>query len=101
LHHIDTRTPELGIWVKKAAHGHGYGREAITGLTGWAMQNLDFDYLVYPVDRRNLPSRRIPEALGGVIEAEYTMTNASGNLLEILEYRIHRSTLVAREKDKP
>ena len=23
------KTPELGIWLKKAAHGKGYGREAI------------------------------------------------------------------------
>jgi RimJ/RimL family protein N-acetyltransferase len=89
LHHVDSATPELGIWIKESAHGQGYGREAVTALCDWALENLDFDYLTYPVDRRNVPSRRIPEALGGVIEAEYQKTNASGNLLDLLEYRIY------------
>jgi RimJ/RimL family protein N-acetyltransferase len=93
LHHVDTRTPELGIWIKKAAHGNGYGMEAIAGLAGWADANLAFDYLIYPVDRRNVASRRIPEALGGVVAAEYTRTSASGNLLDLLEYRIDAVTL--------
>jgi len=98
LHHIDTRTPELGIWIKQAAHGHGYGLEAVVGLAEWALTNLDFDYLIYPVDRRNLASRRIPEALGGAIAREYTMTNASGNLLDLLEYRIEGRALTARRE---
>jgi [ribosomal protein S5]-alanine N-acetyltransferase len=30
LHGKDNaRTPELGIWLKQSAHGHGYGREAV------------------------------------------------------------------------
>ena len=100
LHHIDARTPELGIWIKTAAHGNGYGREAVTSLALWARANLNFDYLIYPVDRRNIASRRIPESLGGVIEAEYAMTNASGNELEILEYRIYPSTLAKRTGER-
>ena len=96
LHNLDSRSPELGIWIKKSAHGNGYGMEAVAGLADWACANLKFDYLVCPVDRRNVPSRRIPEALGGVVAAEYTQTNASGNLLDLLEYRIDRRVLAAR-----
>jgi hypothetical protein len=62
----------------------------------WAMVNLDFDYLIYPVDRRNLPSRKIPESLGGSIKAEYEKTNASGAVLDILEYRITPAAIRAR-----
>jgi len=40
LHHIDRSTPELGIWLKKSAHGNGYGKEAIIGLKSWADENL-------------------------------------------------------------
>jgi hypothetical protein len=29
---------------------------------------LSVDGFIYPVDRRNLPSRKIPEALGGVVQ---------------------------------
>jgi ribosomal-protein-alanine N-acetyltransferase len=98
LHHVDTPTPELGIWIKKAAHGNGYGLEAVAGLADWAACNLHFKYLIYPVDRRNLASRRIPEVLGGAIAAEYTQTNASGNLLNLLEYRIDAATLPTRRE---
>ena len=93
LHHIDTPTPEIGIWIKKTAHRNGYGLEAVTGLVDWALANLSFDYLIYPVDRRNAPSRRIPEALGGNVAREYRQTNASGDELDLLEYRIEAAAL--------
>ncbi|MDP2650517.1 MAG: GNAT family N-acetyltransferase, partial [bacterium] len=32
LHRINTKTPELGIWIKKAAHGNAYGKEAVVAL---------------------------------------------------------------------
>ena len=96
IHRLETRTPELGIWIKLVAHRNGYGMEAVAGLVEWASANLDFDYLIYPVDRRNAASRRIPEALGGVVAAEYKQTNSSGNQLDLLEYRISRSVLRER-----
>ena len=99
VHMIKTPMPELGIWIKKAAHGHKYGREAVTALAGWAFENLEFVCLTYPVDRRNIPSRRIPEALGALIEREYEWTNESGKLLDILEYRIYPSSLGALQSE--
>src|SRR5215471_717908 len=32
LHHIRSKIPELGIWLKKSAHCKGYGLEAIGAL---------------------------------------------------------------------
>jgi [ribosomal protein S5]-alanine N-acetyltransferase len=93
LHELTSRAPELGIWIKKDAHGHGYGLEAVTAMSRWALSNLDFDYLVYPVDRRNVSSRRIPESLGGAVKGEYDKLNESGFLLQLLEYQIEPSAL--------
>ena len=76
--------PELGIWLKKAAHGHGYGLEAITALKKWAESQLEYERLLFPVDRRNTPSRRIPEKLGGRIIAEKKMTSMSGTELDLV-----------------
>jgi len=90
LHHIDTPTPELGIWIKKSAHGNGYGREAVADLKKWADDNLKYDYLLYPVDKNNISSRKIAESLGGVIEREVDKENMSGNILHKVEYRIYR-----------
>ena len=92
---MDTATPET------AAHGHGFGFEAVAALADWTVATLIIEQLVYPVDRRNAASRRIPERLGGVFEGEYTQINASGNLLELLEYRITPAALTNRRKDTP
>lgn len=89
INHTNTKTPELGIWIKKGAHGHTYGREAVTGLKDWAEKNLSYDYLIYPVDRRNIASRKIAESLGGVIKKEYKKINGSGNELDMVEYWIY------------
>jgi [ribosomal protein S5]-alanine N-acetyltransferase len=90
IHNIDTETPEFGIWLKKSAQRQGYGLETITALKQWAQENLDCEYLLYPVDKENYPSRRIPERLGGEIVKEYDKTNLSGNVLHLFEYKILR-----------
>jgi len=80
--------PELGIWLKARAHGNRYGREAIAALRDWARQNLEFSRLIYPVDRRNIPSRKIAEALGGTIVAEKKAISMSGAELDEVIYAI-------------
>ncbi|MBR8834490.1 MAG: GNAT family N-acetyltransferase [Stigonema ocellatum SAG 48.90 = DSM 106950] len=90
IHHLNSKHPEIGIWLKKSAHGNSYGLETVTALQKWAKENLDYEYLVYPVDRENIPSRRIPERLGGQIFREYNKTNLSGRVLHLVEYRIYQ-----------
>ena len=63
-------TPEFGIWLKIGAHGKKLGREAIETLALWAVDNIDFEYAIYPVDRANVSSCKIPEYLGGTITPE-------------------------------
>lgn len=88
-HHIGDDDPELGIWIKKPSHGHGYGLEAVTAVIKWAKENLTFDHLKYPVDKRNFASKRIPEANGGKYIKEFKEVNQSGKELELLEYWIY------------
>lgn len=88
LHYLGSKDPELGLWIKKGAHGNAYGLEAITSLIGWARENIDFEYLRYPVDRRNHASRRIPERNGGEIKKEYKEINQMGFELDTVEYYI-------------
>jgi ribosomal-protein-alanine N-acetyltransferase len=87
--HGTPKTPELGIWLKATAHGSGYGQEAIAALISWAEQHLVYDYLVYPVDRKNVPSRKIPEALGGEIFEETICRRQDGGRLDVIIYRIY------------
>jgi len=86
---LNTNTPELGIWIKESAHGNNYGKEVISALKEWIDNNLQYKYIVYPVDKRNIPSRKIAESLGGVIESSYKKKSMSGNILDEVEYRIY------------
>ena len=89
LHHMDAKTPELGIWTKAGAHGNHVGRRAIWTLYAWGKKHLSYDYIKYPVDRKNVPSRKIPESLGGAVEDEYKVPNMAGAMLDIVEYRLY------------
>lgn len=89
IHKIDTKTPELGIWIKKSAHGHGYGKEAVVALKKWADKNVDYEYILYPVVDENYASRRIPELLGGKVVREFDKKNMSGKKWHFIEYRIY------------
>ncbi|HPM73843.1 MAG TPA: GNAT family N-acetyltransferase, partial [Spirochaetales bacterium] len=90
LHGLGRSDPELGIWTKLSAHGQGYGREAVTAIVAWARSNASFERLVYPVDKRNVASRRIPESLDGVIAREFRQLNQAGFELDEVEYWITR-----------
>jgi len=81
-------TPELGIWLKKSAHGYRFGQSAINLLVTWASENLIIDYFIYPVDRENVPSRKIPESLGGTIFKEAKVKTHSNNVLDEVIYKI-------------
>lgn len=82
LHQANTKTPELGIWLKKSAHGFHYGFEAMNLLKTWAETNLAFDYLKYPVVRHNISSRKLAEKMGGVSLKMNTLKQVSRVIVE-------------------
>ncbi len=82
--------PELGVWLKKSAHSQQFGREAIVHLDNWAKNNIVFNFLIYPVDKDNTPSRKIAEFLGGQVFREDTRTSMSGIVLNEVVYKIIR-----------
>lgn len=84
------KDPRFAIWIKKAAQGNKYGLEVIKALKDWADKNLDNDYIIYPVDKNNIASRKIPEVLGGKVIQEYEKVNQQGKILQALEYRIYK-----------
>ncbi len=88
LHDLSSGVPEAGIWIKLAAHGHGFGFEAVEGLIAWASQTLGVHEIRYPVMIENWPSRRIPERLGGTIVRQFRKANAAGVMRDLVEYII-------------
>ncbi len=88
LHHIDRKTPELGVWTKTDSHGNGYGREAVACLYSWAKENQNYDYLIYPCDKRNIASCKIAELLGGTVYKENDEQGGLGQTLHLVSYKI-------------
>lgn len=90
LHDLNTSTPEIGIWFKKSAHGNKFGQEVAKNLKIWADEHLNYQNLIYPVDQRNVGSRKVAESLGGILQNKpiENKINKSGYQLEIVEYHI-------------
>lgn len=88
----DVTKPELGIWLKRGAHGHGYGREAVHALVKWARENISLEGFIYPVDKNNAPSRNIPVSLGGRVVGERVEYGQAGNRLDEVIYEIPASS---------
>ncbi|HLC70063.1 MAG TPA: GNAT family N-acetyltransferase [Patescibacteria group bacterium] len=95
---VDTATPEVAIWLKKSAHGSGYGLEAVKALKEWLDGHIDYEYLQYPVANVNMASRKIPEALGGVIaQKDFAFTKVDGSVWQYTNYKIYKGTLIAKK----
>lgn len=96
LHLDNAKTPELGIRIKKSAFGKKIGKEAVTWLEARSQKNMDFDYLFYPVDKDNIPSRKIAESLWWIVQKdeqgnEIVTTKETldvGRKIHCVEYRI-------------
>jgi RimJ/RimL family protein N-acetyltransferase len=93
LSHPESRTPEIGIWLAEDSQGQGLGFEAVDALCSWAADEIECDYIKYPVDRANRPSRNIPISLGAEIEDEYDRITSDGRILNIVEYRIYPESI--------
>ena len=88
LHNLKSEIPEIGIWTKLSAHGNHYGREAVGAMIDHARQ-LGFLKILYPVDRRNIASRKIPLFYNGELISDYKkIETADGRVLEEEIYEI-------------
>ena len=72
LNNVDSKTPEIGLWLRESAQGKGFGREIVFGLTGWVMDNIDFDHIVYRAAKENDRSWKIAEELIKEFGGEYS-----------------------------
>ena len=88
LHNLNKDAPELGIWTKISSHGNHYGREAIGGLIGYA-KKLGYKKLIYPVDKKNIASKKIPMFYNGkLILSNKLITTPDFRILNVEIYEI-------------
>lgn len=95
---INTKTPEIGLWLKESARGKGYGKEMISTLINRLEINKDFDYIMYRAHVENIATRKIAECFGGELQrdeegkellfTEWKFDKSSSSLA--VEYRIYK-----------
>lgn len=88
LHNLKTDCPEIGIWTSEKSFGNKYGQEAVELLIDMA-KLAGYKKILYPVDERNIPSRKIPESFGGTTDKKVKIMKALGDReLQIIDYYI-------------
>jgi len=87
IHNINPVSIEVGLWLKEEFQSKGYGSEIVSGLIAFIENNFNFEYILYPVDRENVRSRRIPEKLGFMVFKTYAEQKNELINLNIIEYR--------------
>jgi RimJ/RimL family protein N-acetyltransferase len=88
LHFIGQPEPEIGIWVKEAAHGVGYGREAVAAVVAWHSRDSGTNGFTYPVAIENWRSRSLAESLGGQLVGTRELHKPSGVVLNEVVYLV-------------
>lgn len=88
IYYIGKKELELGIWINKGKQHNGYAIEAVKSAITWLKVNYKFSYIKYPVDRKNIASRKIPEYFDGKVKKEYLLNSCNGKELYIVEHWI-------------
>ena len=88
IHSIPTKQPHFGLWIKKEMQGKGIGKKVVHHVLRWSINNLEVEYIKYPVDQRNAKSIRLIEGLGLTLADHYPMGNTKK--LAVDEYRLYK-----------
>lgn len=94
LQAIDWKVPkcEIGYWCRSKLHRQGFVTEAAQALLAYAMQQLHMRRIAILVDEKNIPSRRVCEALGMTLEgiAKNERIDAEGEMRDTCVYALIR-----------
>jgi len=87
VHHLDTTTPELGLWIREDCHNQGFAKEGLLEVFCWASAHISAQYFLYPVAIENQPSRKLAEFLGGTVAGYKTERKYEAVIYHIPPYQ--------------
>lgn len=91
IHNINRESVELGLWLKKDCQSQGFGTEIVIALIDFIEQNFEFNCIIYPVDKENIRSKKIPEKLGFIAFTTYKKEKDDLIDLHIVEFRKYKT----------
>tara|TARA_B100000614_G_C14253159_1_gene371697 strand:+ start:47 stop:565 length:519 start_codon:yes stop_codon:yes gene_type:complete len=90
IREINTDIGDFGYWIKTEEQGKGIGKLIAKTVFDWSFKNCDIQKIKYPVDKRNIPSVKIIESLGGKIVSSYK--TGQEDCLDVNEYHINKNS---------
>lgn len=91
IHNINKESVEIGLWLRKEFQSLGLGTEIINVLIDFIEQNFKLNYIIYPVDKDNFRSVKIPEKLGFIPFKTYKQKKNDSIDLHIIEFRKYKT----------
>ena len=85
---LKEEAPELGLWLKSAAQGAGYGYEALRAVLDYLNGLNKYRHYIYEADVRNIPSLALAEKFRHEAGDCEEITTQSGKRLSLRAYRI-------------
>ena len=85
---LQEEAPELGLWLKSAAQGSGYGYEALRAVMDYLNGLNKYRHYIYEADVRNAPSLGLAEKFRSEAGERQDLTTESGKELVLQVYRI-------------
>ncbi len=85
LHELKSHSPKIGIWIKDSFHGKGIGKKSAKAIITYLTEKYSFyKEVIYPVAKNNIPSRKIAENLGGVLDQNYSSKSKKYELIRYI-----------------
>ncbi len=91
---LQTKQPELDIWIKKNAQSQGHGFQAMTALIALLKKHHSCERFIYTVAAPNQASQRLAEKLGGRLSHIHTATLWTGQTWQFWEFAITSKSLM-------
>lgn len=90
---LETKSVELGMWVRGDRAGTGLGTRLLRAMVDWGFETWGWERMMWQCDTRNDASARVAEKMGFVLEGTYRsdMEEPDGTRSSALVYSIIRS----------
>ena len=91
------KNAELGYWLARQYWGKGIMTKAVSRMVDFGFSNLNIDRIFARTFGRNIPSRKVLEKAGFILEAEFKSTiYKNGRYEDELIYTVRRASYLKR-----
>ena len=90
---LDSKTGEIGMWIRASHANQGWGTRVLEQMIEWGFTEWGWERLFWQCDTRNTGSRRVAEKAGMTLEGTFRadMIDTEGNRCDSHRFAILKS----------